>query len=81
MKTGLWFALKCAVVLASVFAPFIVLAGAWLFLPSEVYIGKSSKDALDWMWLILTGGMMLGIYYFTLWVVFEHTGRSVAHHH
>ena len=78
MKAGLWFALKCGVVLASVFAPFIVLASAWFFLPSEVYIGKNSKDALDWMWLLLLGGMMLGIYYFTLWVVFEHAGRSAA---
>ena len=78
MKEGLWFALKCAVVLASVFAPFIVLAGAWLFLPNAVYIGKSTKDSLDWMWLLLLGGMMLGIYYFTLWVVFEHSGRSAA---
>ena len=75
----LWFALKCAVILLCVFAPFIMLAAAWLLLPSEVYLGKSSKDALDWMWLILTGGMMLGIYYFTLWVVFEHMGRSAAH--
>jgi len=77
MKEGLWFALKCGVVLASVFAPFIVLAGAWFILPSGVYIGNS-KDALDWMWLIMAGGMILGIYYFTLWVVFEHSGRSAA---
>ena len=74
MKTGLWFALKCAVVLASVFAPFIVLAGAWLFLPSEVYIGKSSKDALDWMWLLLLGAMMLGIYFLTVYVAFRAFG-------
>ncbi len=77
MKEGLWFALKCGVVLMSVFAPFIVLAGAWFILPSGVYIGNS-KDALDWMWLIMAGGMILGIYYFTLWVVFEHSGRSAA---
>jgi hypothetical protein len=77
MKEGLWFSLKCAVVLASVFAPFIVLAGAWFILPRGVYIG-SSKDALDWMWLIMVGAIMLGIYYFTLWVVFEHSGRSAA---
>jgi|NGEPerStandDraft_6_1074524.scaffolds.fasta_scaffold201554_1 cytochrome bd-type quinol oxidase subunit 2 len=74
----LWFALKSAVVLVSVFAPFIMLAAAWLLLPSEAYIAKSSKDVLDWAWLIFAGGMILGIYYFTLWVVFEHMGRSAA---
>jgi drug/metabolite transporter (DMT)-like permease len=74
MKTGIMAALRWGVVLASVFAPFIVLASALLFLPNAVYIGKG-PDSVDWMWLIVLGGMMLGIYYFTLWVTFEHSRR------
>jgi len=34
-------------------------------LPHGVYIGKS-PDALDWMWLILLAGMMLGVYFLTV---------------
>jgi len=57
--------LKGTILLASVFAPFLVLLGAYLLLPHGVHIGKSS-DALDWMWLILLAGMMLGIYFLTV---------------
>lgn len=67
MKTILT-ALKGMILLASVFAPFLVLAGAYVLLPHGVYIGKS-PDALDWMWLILLAGVMLGVYFLTVGVV------------
>ncbi len=42
-------------------------AGAYVLLPHGVYIGKS-PDSLDWMWLILLAGMMLGVYFLTVGV-------------
>ncbi len=65
MKTAIMSVLKGTLLLASVFAPFLVLLGAYLLLPHGVYIGKS-PDALDWMWLILLAGMMLGVYFLTV---------------
>ncbi len=61
MKSVIKAALSWGVVLASVFTPFLVVLDALFLLPSGVYIGKS-PDALDWMWLMLLGAMMLGIY-------------------
>ena len=75
MKTGILTVLKGGVVLASVFAPFLVLLGALFLLPSGVNIGRST-DALDWMWLILLAGMILGIYYLTVYVAFHAFDRS-----
>jgi len=77
MKTGIMAALRWGVVLASVFAPFVVVLGALLLLPSGVYIGKGA-DALDWMWLMLLAAMMLGIYYMTVYVAF-HGFRHARH--
>lgn len=57
--------LKGMILLASVFAPFLVMLGAYVLLPHGVYIGKS-PDSLDWMWLILLAGMMLGVYFLTV---------------
>ncbi len=68
MKNGIVAVLRGVVLLASVFAPFLVMAGAYFLLPHGVYIGKSS-DALDWMWLILLAGMMLGVYFLIVGVV------------
>jgi drug/metabolite transporter (DMT)-like permease len=65
MATAIMSFVKAAVLLASVFAPFLVLLGAYFLLPSGIYIGKS-PDALDWMWLILLAGMMLGVYFLTV---------------
>jgi drug/metabolite transporter (DMT)-like permease len=75
MKTGIMTALRCGVVVASVFAPFVVLLGALLLLPSGVYIGKSA-DSLDWMWLMLLAAMMLGIYYLTVYVAYHAFGYT-----
>jgi drug/metabolite transporter (DMT)-like permease len=70
MKTGIMAGLRWSVVLASVFAPFVVVLAALFLLPSGVYIGKSA-DSLDWMWLMLLAAMMLGIYYLTVYVAFH----------
>lgn len=79
MKTGVNFALRSGVVLTCVFAPFLVVLGALLLLPSGVYIGKSA-DSLDWMWLMLLAAMMLGMYYLTLYVAFHATGNARPAH-
>lgn len=80
MNTGIKIALRYFIVLTCVFAPFIVVLSAKLLLPSGVYIGKG-PDALDWMWLILLGGMMLGIYFLTVYVAFDQfeRGRRTPH--
>jgi hypothetical protein len=65
MKTAIISVVKGAVLLASVFAPFLVLLSAWFLLPRGIYIGKS-QDALDWLWLILLAWMMLGVYFLTV---------------
>jgi len=62
--------LSWLVVLTSVFAPFLVMASALILLPRGVYVGKS-PDTMDWMWLIFLAGMMLGIYFLTLYVAFH----------
>ena len=72
MKTGITDAFKWSVVLASVFAPFLMLLGARLILPSDVYVGKG-QDALDWMWLMMLAAMMLGIYGLTVYVAIDHS--------
>jgi drug/metabolite transporter (DMT)-like permease len=77
MKTGIMAALRGGVVLASVFAPFVVVLSALFLLPSGVYIGKGA-DALDWMWLMLLAAMVLGIYYLTVYVAF-HGFRQERH--
>jgi hypothetical protein len=68
MKSGIKAALRRGVVLASVFAPFLVIMGALLLLPSGAYIVKSTS-ALDWMWIMLLAAMMLGLYYSTVYYV------------
>ena len=70
MKSVIKASLNWGVVLASVFTPFLVVLGALFLLPSGVYIG-TSPDALDWMWLMLLGAMMLGIYFLTVYVAFH----------
>lgn len=70
MKTGFVGAVRWSVVLASVFAPFLVLLAALLLLPRGIYIGKA-VDSLDWMWLILLAAMIMGIYSLTVYIAFR----------
>lgn len=74
IKTGINGALRLSVILASVFAPFLVLLAALLLLPRGIYIGKAA-DSVDWMWLILLAAMIMGIYSLTVYVAF----RAFAH--
>ena len=75
MKPGIMTALRWMLVLMSVYAPFLVLLGALFLLPHGIYIGRG-QDALDWLWLILLAGMMVGIYYLTIYVVFDASDRG-----
>jgi len=49
--------------LAAVFAPFLMTGAALLVLPHP---WETFRDAHgeDWIWLILLGALMLGLYYF-----------------
>jgi len=76
MKTAIVTLVKGAVLLASIFAPFLVVLSALFLLPRGIYIGKS-PDALDWMWLILLAFMMLGVYFLTVAVAM---GRKTLTH-
>ena len=51
-------------ILAAVFAPFLMTGAAFLILPDPWQTLRSTHGG-DWIWLILLGAMMLGIYYFT----------------
>ena len=79
MKTGIKAAFKCGVVLASVFAPFLVVLAALLVLPSGVQTLRSA-DALDWMWLMLLGAIMLGVYYFLMVYLTDHEAIAAEFH-
>ena len=70
MKTGIMVALRRGVVLASVFTPFLVVLNVLLTHRVGVYLEASISDDLSWIWLMLVGAMMLGIYFLTAYVAF-----------
>ena len=70
MKTGIGSALKWCVVLASVFAPFLVVLVALLVTPTAAHI-VTGTYALDWMWFMLLAAMILGLYFSTVYLVDE----------
>ena len=55
--------IKRLTILAAVFAPFFMTGAALLVLPHPWETLRSIQGQ-DWIWLILLGGMMLGMYYF-----------------
>jgi hypothetical protein len=63
MKADLNTALRWVVVLACVFAPFLVVLAALFIVPSGIAAVKIT-DGIDWIWFGLLGAMMLGVYYF-----------------
>ncbi len=73
MKTGIMAALRRGVVLASVFAPFLVVLIVLLTHPSGsgIFPKKNTADLLSWISLVLLAAMMLGIYFLTAYVVFH----------
>ena len=56
-------------VLAAIFAPFLMTGAALIVLPHP-WETFQQVHAEDWIWVILLGGMMLGMYYFAA-VYFE----------
>ena len=63
MKTDIVAAIKWLTTLTAVFAPFLVVGYALLIVPGGLH-ALQNTDGVDWIWLILLGGMMLGFYYF-----------------
>ena len=55
--------IKRLTILAAVFAPFLMTGAALLVLPHPWETLRNIHGE-DWIWLILLGGMMLGLYYF-----------------
>ena len=54
--------IKRMTLLAAVFAPFLMTGAALLILP-DAWKTLRSTSGMDWIWFILLGFMMLGIYY------------------
>jgi len=79
VRTGTMAALTWGAVLASVFAPFLVVLNV---LPTHrvgVYLEASTRGALSWIWPMLVAAMMLGIYFLTPYMAFnafEHETES-----
>jgi hypothetical protein len=63
MKKDVLTTFKWVTVQAAVFAPFLVTAYA-LFVHRNGVAAVQSTDAVDWIWILLLGAMMLGTYYF-----------------
>src|SRR5208283_1776427 len=59
MKTTI----KKLTLLVAVFAPFFMTGAALIVLP-DPWGTLRNTSGVDWIWLILLGAMMLGIYYF-----------------
>ena len=53
---------KWLTVLTAVFTPFFMVGFALLVIPESMQAVRNSSG-VDWLWLILLGAMMLGIYY------------------
>jgi hypothetical protein len=55
--------IKRLTILAAVFAPFFMTGAALLVLPDPWQTLRNTHGE-DWIWLILLGALMLGLYYF-----------------
>lgn len=54
---------KALTLLLCVFAPFLMAGYALSIVPGGLQALRNT-DGVDWLWLILLGAMMLGVYYF-----------------
>jgi len=79
MTTELKTALRWGIVLACVFAPFLVVLSALLIVPSGLAALKST-DGVDWIWFTLLGAMMLGVYYFLTVYLADEEEITMAFH-
>jgi len=63
MSKELHAAFRWLVVMACVFSPFLIVLAALLMMPAGLQ-AMSYTDPMDWIWMTLLGGMMIGIYHF-----------------
>lgn len=54
---------KLLILLLCVFAPFLIAGYALSIVPNGMQALRNT-DGIDWLWMILLGGMMIGVYYF-----------------
>jgi len=54
---------KALVLLLCVFAPFLMAGYALTIVPDGLQALRNT-DGIDWLWVILLGAMMIGVYYF-----------------
>ena len=78
MKTGIMAALSRGVVLASMFAPFLLVLIVLLTHPSGrgIFLEKNPTNLLSWIGIMLLAAMMLGIYFLTAYMVFHTRKRT-----
>jgi hypothetical protein len=69
MKTVIVNVCKSALVLASTFAPFLVVFGVLATHPHRAYLERNFTDLLSWIWLMFLAAMMLGLYYWTVYLI------------
>jgi hypothetical protein len=63
MKADLNATLRWLTVIGCVFAPFLIVVAALIGVPGGL-AALNSSEPVEWIWLMLLGAMMLGIYYF-----------------
>jgi hypothetical protein len=70
VKTGITAVSRWGVVLASVFAPFLVVLSVLLTHHGVgIYLEANMRDALSWVWLVLCAEMMVGIYFLAAYLI------------
>jgi len=55
--------IKALILLVCVFAPFLMAGYALTIVPNGMQALRNT-DGVDWLWIILLGSMMIGVYYF-----------------
>lgn len=76
MKAVIVSVCKSAVVLASTFAPFLVVIGVLLTHPHRAYLERNLTDMLSWIWLIFWSAMVLGLYFWTVHLISHATDHD-----
>jgi len=59
--------IKSTVAVLSIFTPFLLVAFALIIVPHPLQALKSAPG-IDWIWLILLGAMLLGMFYWLFYI-------------
>jgi len=59
--------IKSTVVVLSIFTPFLLVAFALVIIPHPLQVLKLAPG-IDWVWLILLGAMLLGMFYWLFYI-------------